>query len=99
MDSLSVAGSDSPTHSSISHVSAPREVDQQEPDLSEDEGLPPEQPAFTGLFPQAIFKSLLFKVVNVAQLGSSPPVPTPSAAPGSLNPLFAEPDKLVTALM
>lgn len=53
---------------------------------------------FTSLFPQAIFKSLFFKVVNAAQLGSSPQEPTPSAVPGSLNPLFAEPAKPVTSI-
>lgn len=68
VDSLFVAGLDSPAHSYVSHPSALGEVEPQEPDLLEDEDLPPEQPAFTGLFPQAIFKSLLFKVVNTAQL-------------------------------
>lgn len=96
-DALSIAGSDSLALSYISRPSAVEDVDPQEPEVSEDEGLPPDQPAFTGLFPQALFKSLLFKAVNTAQLGTSAQ-PDPPAVPGSLNPLFAEPPKPVTAI-
>lgn len=97
-DSLSITGSESPTPSYVSRPSVLAEADPQEPDLSEDEGLPPEQPSFMGLFPQVLFKSLLFKAVNTAQLGSSTPEPAPTPAPGSLNPLFAEPSRSVTSI-
>lgn len=82
----------------MSHALTIVGIESQEPDLLEDEGLPPEQPAFTGLFPQAPFKSLLFKAVNTAQLGSGPPEPAPQSAPGSLNPLFAEPSRPVSSI-
>lgn len=96
-DALSIVGSDFPTPSCVSRPSAFEDVEAQEPELSEDEGLPPDQPAFTGLFPQALFKSLLFKAINTVQLStSSQPDPPPVA--GSLNPLFAEPPRPVTAI-
>lgn len=68
-------------------------------DLSEDEGLLPEQPAFTGLFPQALFKSLLFKAVNTAGFSSSSTVQSSTpATPGALDPLFVEPPKAVESI-
>lgn len=66
--------------SSHSHVGGPspfKRADCQDPDLSYD-GLLPEQPAFIGLFPPAIFRSLLFKAVNAAQLGPSSAGDAPS---------------------
>lgn len=69
------------------------EVEPREPDLSEDEGLSPEEPAFTGLFPQALFKTLLFKAVNAAQLGSCSTELVPPPSHWSRNPLFVEPTK------
>lgn len=93
-DSLSIQAPDSPAPSHVSHTLSLREVEQQEPGLSEDEGLLPDQPSFTGLFPQALFKSLLFKAVNTAQLGSTAAEPAPSSK-GSLDPLFVELSKPV----
>lgn len=71
-------------------------MDSGEPELSEDEGLPPDQPAFTGLFPQSLFKSLLLKAINTAQLGSTSEPAPPQSGPGSFNSLFTEPAKAVT---
>lgn len=96
-DAISLAGSDSPAVSEVSEPSIAADMEPLEPQLSEDEGLPPAQPAFTGLFPQALFKSLLFKAVNTAQLGAAPP-PESTPVTGSLNPLFAKPPKPVTAI-
>lgn len=56
---LKVGAPVSPASSTGSHVSSSAEMDLQDFDLSEDEGLPPEQPAFTGLFPQALFKAVV----------------------------------------
>ncbi|XP_060549504.1 uncharacterized protein LOC132712369 [Pantherophis guttatus] len=95
-DILSIDAPDSPVASVSSHASSLAEEVSHELDLSEDEGLPPDQPAFTGLFPQALFKSLLHKAVLTAQLGSpasAQPVPTTSQR--ALNSLFAEPSKPV----
>lgn len=72
------------------------EVYLREPDLSDDEDLPPEQAAFTGLFPPALFKSLLFKAVNTAQLASTEMIPPTSR--GSLDPMFAELTKPVDSI-
>lgn len=60
----------SPALSQESRPSFLEDGDRGDPDLSDD-GLGPEQPAFTGLLPPSIFKSLLFKATNVAHLGSS----------------------------
>lgn len=43
------------------------EVDDQE--LSEDENLTPDKPAFTGLFMPSLFKSLLYKATDVTNMG------------------------------
>lgn len=97
-DSLSAAGHNSPTASHYSCPSRLGDVDSCEPDLSDDEGLPPEQPAFSGLFPQALFKSLLYKAVNTVQLGSTVPESISPPVQGKLNPLFEEPAKSITSI-
>lgn len=87
----------SPTGSQTTHHSVLTEADYSDSGLSDDEDLLPEQPAFMGLFPQFLFKSLLFKAINMAQLSSPVIKPVPAPPPGSLDPMFAEPVKLVTA--
>lgn len=67
--------------------------------LSKDEGLQPDKPAFTGLFPQALFKSLLHKAILTAQLSSPLAPPDPATTEkGSLDPLFAEPSRPVDTI-
>lgn len=98
-DSLSIEAPDSPISSAGSLTYSLAEMDLLEHDLSEDEGLPPNQPAFTGLFPQALFKSLLFKAINTAHLGSTlstPPLPPSSQE--ALDPLFVEPPRAVDSI-
>lgn len=74
-------------------------IERRDPDLSDDEGLFPEQPAFTGLFPPTIFKSLLFKAVNAAQLGPSSVRDASFASSHDRNnPLFLELTKLMEAI-
>lgn len=41
--------------------------------FSDNEGLGPDQPAFSGLFRLQVFKSLLFKAQNTTRLGCTPP--------------------------
>ncbi|XP_034290509.1 uncharacterized protein LOC117675694 [Pantherophis guttatus] len=65
-------------------------------DLSEDEGLEPDQPSFIGLFKPQLFRSLLFKAQNVTGLGiSSTPSSQGASTPSSQHPssslLFQEP--------
>lgn len=67
-DAISLAGSDLPTISCISKPSLLEELEIQEPELSEDEGLPPDQPAFTGLFPPS---SLQVTAVQGGKYGSA----------------------------
>lgn len=97
-DSLPTGAPGSPTTSHGSCPSLLEEVYSQEPDLSDDEGLPSEQPAFTGLFPLALFKSLLLKVVNTAQFGSGSAETIPPTSCGSLDPMFVEPIKPVDSI-
>lgn len=59
----------------------------QELELSEDEGMQPEQPSFTDLFPPGLFKSLLYKAINSANLGQQSNEP-PKEQPGPSDPLF-----------
>lgn len=66
--------------------------------LSDDENLPPDQPASTALFPQALFRSLLFKAVNTARLSSTDSNPSVSGPSGTLDPMFAEPPKPITTI-
>lgn len=61
-------------------------------DLSEDEGLEPDQPSFIGLFRPHMFRSLLFKAQTTTRLGTAPSssgVPSSSRDPASS--LFEEP--------
>lgn len=61
-------------------------------ELSEDEGLMPDQPAFAGLFCPSLFKSLLFKAKNTARLGTHLPSPDPtSETADAKDSLFSEP--------
>lgn len=78
-----------------SHPSLGEEVEHKEQDLSNDEGLLPELSAFTGLFPLAIFKSLLFKASNTACLGSSLAGDEPQTSRERSNALFSEPNRAV----
>lgn len=89
---------DSPLTSHYNDQSLTEGVDLGEPELSEDEGLPPDQPAFTGHFRQALLKSLLFKTINTAQLGSTPLQDSIPMGQGTLGPLFAEPTKALTCI-
>lgn len=53
-------------------------------EFSEDEGLMPDRPAFTGLFCPSVFKSLLHKakvVTNIGVVDDLPDQPQGSAAP------------------
>lgn len=59
----------------------PQEEGQRELDLSDDEGLAPDQPAFTGLFQPSLFKPLLFKAKNSAQPGAQTAVTEPEGQP------------------
>lgn len=65
-------------------------------DLSDDEGLEPDQPAFIGLFRPNLFRSLLHKAQVVTGLGVSSSASSSSAAPttaqgDSASSLFQEP--------
>lgn len=70
-------------------LTGPDPLDQ---DLSEDEDLSPDQPAFVGLFKPHLFRSLLHKAKITTGLGSPRPLPT-NAGEGSSSsvPLFEEP--------
>lgn len=59
-----------PSHRSQSQISE-EEEGQRELQLSDDEDMGPDQPAFTGLFQHSLFQSLLFKARNSARLGST----------------------------
>lgn len=61
-------------------------------DLSDDEGLGPDQPAFVGLFHPQMFRSLLFKAQNITSLGASAPkAQDPSLVSDPASSLFEEP--------
>lgn len=65
---------------------------QREFDLSEDEGLILDPPAFTGLFPPALFKSLLHKARTTTHLGvQATSLETPLGPQGPSQGLFAQP--------
>lgn len=78
-----------PSHKSQSLLS--EEGETRDLDLLDDEGLIPEQPTFTGLFPHGLFKLLLFKVKNSARLGAPSAPPETESTPASSDPLFSEP--------
>lgn len=60
-------------------------------EFSEDEGLTPDQPVFTGLFHPTLFKSLLFKARNSTHLGMDHSGPeAPVASTDITEPLFSE---------
>ncbi|XP_058017525.1 uncharacterized protein LOC131187272 [Ahaetulla prasina] len=60
--------------------------------LSEDEGLGPDQPSFVGLFKPHLFRSLLFKALATTGLGgSAAPSADPLALPSTSTNLFVEP--------
>lgn len=65
-DALSIVASASPASIVSCTSSLAAAADLWDLDLSEDEGLPPNQPVFTGLLPQALFKTLLHKAINTA---------------------------------
>lgn len=96
--SQAARGPDSPTCSHSSQPSTSADVDFSDSGLLDDENLPPDQPAFTGLFPQSLFKSLLFKAVNSARLSSPIADPVPVSSSGSLDLMFAEPSRPVTSI-
>lgn len=66
---------------------------QRELDLLDDEGLIPEQPMFTGLFPPSVFKSLLFKATKVAHLESRLERTGVSTTQDPADPLFSQLDR------
>lgn len=74
----------SPASSQRSQSSLSGEEGQREMELSEDEGLTPDQPVFTGLFHPALFRSLLFKARNSTRLGADHSAP--DTAVGSADP-------------
>ncbi|XP_058045915.1 lamina-associated polypeptide 2-like [Ahaetulla prasina] len=88
----------SPAQSIVSQHSFLEELERADPDLSEDEGLLPEQPAFTSLFPPNLFKSLLFKAKNVAQLGSSSAQSVASSSKDASDLVFSEPAHVVDTI-
>lgn len=60
--------------------------------LSEDEGLIPDQPAFAGLFCLSLFKPLLFMAKNTARLGAIPATSDPALELANpADSLFPEP--------
>lgn len=94
MPSASLIGSlqRSPSHSGGSADLFLRQEAQREPDLSDDEGVLPDTPAFTGLFPDGLFKSLLYKAKVTTGLQESEPAQESSTPrPGSSHGLFSEP--------
>lgn len=60
-------------------------------DLSEDEDLAPDQPAFVGLFKPAVFRSLLFKAKKVTRLGLSQGSQDSTSDKETMDPLSLEP--------
>lgn len=69
-DYTPAAGSLSPAPAQDDQASGSEEGEIREVDLLEDEGMTPDQPAFSGLFQPSLFKSLLFKAKTSANFGS-----------------------------
>ncbi|XP_034296175.1 lamina-associated polypeptide 2, isoforms alpha/zeta-like [Pantherophis guttatus] len=71
--------------SRLAHISS--EDSEQEEELpeelefSEDEGLAPDTPAFSGLFRPSLFKSLLHKARQITNMGAPPAEPSAASAP------------------
>ncbi|XP_034296649.1 uncharacterized protein LOC117679126 [Pantherophis guttatus] len=85
----SPAQAKSTDHSDKESISAPDPMDQ---DLSEDEDLGPDQPAFVGLFKPQLFRSLLHKAKAITGLGSSQASSVNTGeGPSSSIPLFEVP--------
>lgn len=80
-DLISLQAQCSPSPSSGCDESFLGDESQRELDLCEDEGLVPDPPAFTGLFPPTLFKSLLHKARATAQLGAGTTPPETSLGP------------------
>lgn len=87
-----------PTHLLGSHPSLLEDVERRDPEHFSDEGLLPELPAFMGLFPPNIFKSLLFKATNVAHLTSLASEPVSTTSRGAADMLFSEPDRVADTI-
>lgn len=65
----------------VSAGSVSEEEDLAEPELSEDEGLVPDKPAFAGLFKPLLFKSILHKAKVITHLEVAPPITQESTDP------------------
>uniref|UniRef100_A0A2D4J936 Uncharacterized protein n=1 Tax=Micrurus lemniscatus lemniscatus TaxID=129467 RepID=A0A2D4J936_MICLE len=67
------------------------EVDPLERGMSDDEGLSPDLPIFTGLFRPQLFKSLLFKAKNTTWLDNTGTPPTPNITGEAEDLIFSQP--------
>lgn len=76
------------SHHSPSPVSEEGEI--READLSEEEGAAPNKPASVGLFPPALFKTLLGKAKAASDLGGQMDAPTTPAPATSASAWFTE---------
>lgn len=65
----------------VSAESVSEGEDLAEPDLSENEGLVPDKPAFMGLFKPSLFKSILYKAKVITHLEASPTTTQESTDP------------------
>lgn len=66
--------------------------DQGDQEFSDDEGLIPDRPAFTGLFHPTLFKSLLYKAKTTAPMGvAEAPAEPPLGLQDPSERLFSEP--------
>lgn len=77
---------------SASQASLPGEETPHDLELSDDEGLEPDQPSFVGLFRPQVFRSLLFKAQTTTRLGCPLPLAEPVyTAVDPSTSLFVEP--------
>ncbi|XP_026573034.1 uncharacterized protein LOC113447208, partial [Pseudonaja textilis] len=67
------------------------EIDPMEGEMSEDEGLTPDQSTFVGLFKPHMFKSILLKAKNTSGLSVQSPSALPSPAEGPEDAIFRQP--------
>ncbi|XP_032068578.1 uncharacterized protein LOC116505453 [Thamnophis elegans] len=72
--------------SALSESSILEDPDQEEQELSEDEDLPPDAPAFSGLFKPSLFKSILHKAKNTTQVGTKPKTMQGTSDSAPVNP-------------